>query len=71
MELLIELRDQARKKRDFATADRIRNGLTRDGHYPGRHARRDDLAERIGRRLEVLTPLGLKGERVARLFCPL
>ncbi len=31
MELLIELRAQARKKRDFATADHIRNGLAQMG----------------------------------------
>ncbi len=31
MDLLIELRNEARKKKDFATADRIRNGLTSIG----------------------------------------
>jgi cysteinyl-tRNA synthetase len=31
MNLLIELRNEARKKKDFATADRIRNGLTTIG----------------------------------------
>jgi len=31
MNLLIELRNEARKKKDFATADRIRNGLAAVG----------------------------------------
>ncbi len=31
MNLMIELRTEARKKKDFATADRIRNGLTAIG----------------------------------------
>jgi cysteinyl-tRNA synthetase len=31
MQLLIELRAEARKKKDFATADRIRTGLTEIG----------------------------------------
>ena len=31
MKLLIELRAEARKKKDFATADRIRNGLAEMG----------------------------------------
>ena len=31
MKLLIDLRDEARKKKDFATADRIRNTLTEIG----------------------------------------
>ena len=31
MKLLIDLRAEARKKKDFATADRIRNGLAEIG----------------------------------------
>ena len=40
MKLLIDLRAEARKKKDFATADRIRNGPGGDGRHAGRSARR-------------------------------
>ena len=47
MQLLIELRAEARKNKDFATADRIRNSLTEMGDHPRRPPWRHRLVPRL------------------------
>ena len=58
MELLIELRAEARKKKDFATADRIRNVAGRNGRHAGGPARRHGVEPRMKVKAE-----GRKGGR--------
>ena len=48
MRLLIDLRAESRKKKDFATADRIRNALAEIGVDPGRPARRNGVEPEVG-----------------------
>ena len=48
MKLLIDLRADSRKKKDFATADRIRNTLAEIGVMLGRPARRDGVEREVG-----------------------
>ena len=49
MDLLIELRAAARKNKDFATADRIRDALSDDGCRAGRPQGRHALAAAVAR----------------------
>ena len=50
MKLLIDLRAEARKKKDFATADRIRNSPGGDGRDAGGPARRHGVEPKMKRR---------------------
>ena len=52
MKLLIDLRAEARKKKDFATADRIRNALTEIGVDAGGSARRHGVEREVRRTSE-------------------